>query len=265
MDFALTPPETRNQKRMRKFAADYTPPHVVLTLLRWVKRRLRPRVKRYLDPCSGAGIWGQVARGLWEGVESVGVEPREEELRHMQRNYSHALLMPFINPPPAANEPAPPPSYMEQRADLPLAVSEKFDLIAGNPPFDPAWSAEDKVPWYVEILKSDLLEVGGVLALYGLSQWGQTIEMWPHLGEYSPALQVRLTGRVAHRDDGETDSREYSMWCWLKGHADPFAGLRSQWGSPAWLTVQVEAPPVRKFKNLPGTYDLPPEFFAEAA
>lgn len=252
MTFTLTSPEVRNKKRMRAHAADYTPPHVVLALLRWVRRKVKPRARRMLDPSCGAGIWSQVARGLWDGIETVGIEPREEELAHARRNHTHALQLAFED-------------YLAQRPDLPLPVADSFDLIATNPPFDPAWSADGKVPWFAQILQSDLIEVGGVLALYGLSQWGQSIEMWSHLTGLSPTIQVRLTGRVAHREDGDTDSREYSMWCWLKGHADPMAGLRSQWGSPGWFTTQIPEVPVRKFKDLPGTYDLPPEFFAETA
>lgn len=101
------------------------------------------------------------------------------------------------------------------------------------------------------------LTATGAVALLGLSQWGQSAEAQAHLARWSPALQLRLGGRPAFRQDGKTDSREYSLWVWLR--QAPIL-LRTSRRRPSWLTLQLDPLPLelRRWSPsaVPGTYPL---------
>lgn len=247
MEFYLTHPETRDKARMREFEAHLTSPPVVLEFNRWLQVNvLRSAPKAYLGPSTGAGIWPQIVRRLWPGCVTVGVEPREEESVHVARNCDEAHC----------------PQTFEEYLSVRTADSRRFDLLSENPPFTLAFTRgieknTGKVlrrSWIEQILESDLLVDGGILAFLGRSQWGQSREAWPIIERHPPVHQVRSGGRLSFADTGSTASDEYSMWVWIKGHPAP--------AGPTWTTSQLAPMPEgRRWADIPGTYELPNDLF----
>lgn len=187
------------RERQKEFAVDYTPRAVVRQGL-MMARTLCPQlaaIRRFLDPCAGAGVFGSVVRELWpaSGVLSIAIEPRGEEEPHLRRHHDAIYLDTF-----------------QACAELPRG--SEIDLIATNPKFG-IWP--ELLPWALHRLSER-----GVLLLYGLSNWGHSREPSERsdiFAKYPPLYQLRVGGRVRHRvgknDKGKpygTDSRKYSWW-----------------------------------------------------
>lgn len=220
---------------LSELEVDYTAIPVAVQLLLAHRSYIQPGA-RILDPAAGSGAWPRAARAALRDlkVHITGVEPRESERANLLAACDEVHSMPF--------------------ADF-LAHHERwgrrgaFDLIITNPPF----SAFAEF-WPGLILDAGLLAPGGTLALYGLSQWGQSAEAIESLRRWSPSWQLRLGGRPAHRPDGKTDSREYSLWGWDIEDLS----LSCDQHRPSWRCEQLPELPLEMRRwspaSVPGTY-----------
>lgn len=219
---------------------DYTPVAVALQLMLTLERDLRV-APRILVPACGSGGWARAARAVFPDSYIVGVEPRASEAANVAAACDEAFtgtLADFLAP------------------RTPGSPMEPFDLIADNPPFSAFADF-----WPGLLLDSGVIAPGGRVALYGLSQWGQSSDAAGHLRRWCPSWQMRITGRPAHRANGQTDAREYSFWGWDVEDLD----LRRT--RPWWHTEQLPELPVamRRWSPaaVPGTYPIEPALVAE--
>lgn len=154
---------------------DYTPVAVAVQLLLTFERdrRVAPRI---LVPACGSGGWARAARAVFSDSYIVGVEPRASEAANVAAACDEAFTGTLAD-------------FVAHRSP-----SQAFDLIVDNPPFS-AFSDF----WPGLLLDSGVIAPGGCVALYGLSQWGQSADAAGHLRRWCPSWQKRLTGRPAHR------------------------------------------------------------------
>lgn len=223
---------TRTEEQRRSDEADFTPVAVAVQLLLVLRRLMGPRlVRRALDPSAGAGCWGRAMRAvLGPDVYLYGVEKEPDEAPHLRAAYDGW-----------------------QTSTLERAVAPgRFDLVATNPPF-----SSFARNWPAALFDAGWLADDALVAFYGLSQWGQSADAIPMLRAWPPHWQIRCAGRVAHREDGKADSREYSLWVWCV--AD-----RGERLYPSWTTVQV--PDVLsterrrwRLESVPGTCPIEPQ------
>lgn len=237
---------TDDQATLAALEVDYTPPAVAVQAVLSLRAELddmgvvwSPR--RALDPAAGSGVWGRAMRAvLGPDVHLVGVEPRSSEAENLFNAYNLPLRRTFDG------------------ACKLLGASRPFDLVATNPPFS-AFEPGDF--WPLALRRADLLHEGSVVALLGLSSWGQGEGAAATLRAWSPSLQLRLGGRAAFRGGGQTDAREYSLWVW-SGHAYWQTGPR-----PAWRVVQLPVLPtaMRRWSTtcVPGTQPIDPALVDE--
>jgi hypothetical protein len=281
---------TDSAEVLESFEVDYTPVGVAVawllalaelyslpTLLqparrgigrRW--RRAAPRRRlRILDPSAGSGVFGRAALAVFGGdALLVAVEPRESEREGLLDIYDHVHT-----------------GTLEGWLALVSASDERpaFDLVVTNPPF----SAFESGWAWLDIRAAGLLAPGAIVAMVGLSQWGQGEASGEVIGRWCPDAQLRIGGRIAYRPKGSrrwveiprkrrtpggpshewrensTDTREYALWCWRNGLAASraiavFAGRRST--AKSWQTLQLEVlpPELREWKAdaVPGTYAI---------
>jgi hypothetical protein len=242
---------------------DYTPPAVAVQLLlglreviRW-QREVKLDVRCALDPAAGSGCWGRAVRAVFgESAQLVGVEMRPSEEANLAAAYDTSFIL-----------------TLERFVECARGGVQRFDLVAGNTPFT-AFGTDDRAFWPTLLLDAGLLTDHALVAFYGLSQWGQSAEAQQHIAAWCPWLQLRLGGRPAHREDGKTDAREYSLWVWsvadrrLRQMRDRNAvGPVPLPTRASWRTVQLPALPVeyRRWSPtaVPGTYPIDPALVAE--
>lgn len=216
---------------------DYTPVGValqaMLALREEVDRLRRPEL-RALDPAAGSGCWLRAMASVLDRPTMTGVEPRASEAS----NLAAASRIAFAS------------TTFE---DFVAAHLGTYDLVATNPPFS---AFEPPAFWPRRLLEAGLLHSKSVVALLGLTSWGQSEAAAASLRYWSPQLQLRLGGRPAFREDNQTDAREYSLWVWSPedGHA------RKMGARPSWRTVQLPVLPaeLRRWSPaaVPGTYPI---------
>jgi hypothetical protein len=210
---------------------DYTPVAVAVQLLLGLQKWAceKPRI---LDPAAGSGCWGRAARAVF-GADAylVGVEPRASERANVVAAYNEA--------------------HQQTLADFLAGDHAAFDLIVGNPPFSAFADF-----WPGLFLREDIICPSGGVALYGLSQWGQSADASANLRKWSPSFQWRLGGRPAHRANGQTDAREYSLWGW---DIEDLHISRDK-ARPTWMCTQLPELPtaMRRWSPaaVPGTYPI---------
>lgn len=222
---------------------DYTPVAVAVQLLLALRERglLGEECRRVLDPAAGSGCWGRAARAVLGPIPHlVGVEPRASEAANLGRYDSGFTLT------------------IEQFIDQGRGRIKPFDLIASNPPFTAFESF-----WPQLLRDAGLVASGGIIAFYGLTQWGQSAQAIAHLRLWSPSLQLRCGGRNAHRADGKCDAREYSLWVW--DETDRVRDLSRR--RPRWSAEQLPELPLemRRWQpgSVPGTYPIEPALVDE--
>lgn len=275
-EFELRHFEIRDQKRCDVTETDYTAPEPVVALLRhWLRRDASELLARddvrILDPSAGAGVFGQVLRVLLPRAHLTGVELREEEERHIVRNYSEAVIADFEAWAQRRLEAR--RSYEEECDAAGIAADPRafrFDAIATNPPFSRAFRRDiDKKS--KKILRRAWIEVchgllvpGGSLVFIGLTQWGQTQEASELVKAYPPRFQYRFGGRLSFEEHGHTDSREYSGFIWRNLYDKPLEVRLDDEADPEWTVANGHQLAVRKWQagSIPGTYPLLPELFA---
>lgn len=227
---------TDDPEILAELEVDYTPVAVAVQLLLTLERTVAPG-PRILVPSCGSGCFARAARAVFPGCYIVGVEPREAEASNVAAACDEAYTMTLAE-------------YLDTNATRP------FDLIADNPPF----SAFEEF-WPGLLLAEDLVANGGIVAFYGLSQWGQSAAAAALLRRWSPSWQRRLGGRPAHRGDGQTDARNYSFWGWDAEDIEPL-GAR-----PRWTCEQLPELPsaLRQWSPsaVPGTYPIEPALVDE--
>ena len=195
------PPEF-DPARLREHEADFTPLGVVRQFVDWLCAR-QPNgwsplaCKRILDPSAGAGAYGAVLRARFPRAHLTAIELRPEERPHLERHYDEVIIG-------------------DARVELAklAEAGRRFDLIATNPPFT----------LLVDLLKLCLPLLGddAVLALFGLTQWGQAEDHHETLDQHRPFGQARVGGRVRFRSGlnpktgkpWSADAREYCHWVW---------------------------------------------------
>lgn len=230
---------TDSAEVLAELEVDYTPVAVAVQLLLTLERDLGP-APRILDPSAGSGCWGRAARAVWPDCVLVGVEPRASEQANVAAAYTFAYHLDLT-------------TFLLRHQEF---KHGGFDLIVTNPPF----SAFAEF-WPGLLLDAGLVAPGGRVALYGLSQWGQSADAAEHLRRWSPSWQTRLGGRPAHRANGQTDAREYSMWGW------DVEDLHLQRARPWWRTEQLRQLPLEmrrwSLSAVPGTYPIEPALVDE--
>lgn len=183
---------------------------------------------RVLDPCAGAGVFGKVVRRILEPTVLVGIEPRASEFPAVRRHYdvvAHAVAQ----------------SWCDASIDR-----QRFDLVITNPP----WWCWTEIFWAA----AGMLARGGVIAFLGPSSWGhsdESSEGADAFDRWTPAMQLRIRGRIAFNGGSATDNRKCSWWVWGKGE-----------NPTDWMTRTLPALPVcdRRWSIRPGT---DPEFLTE--
>lgn len=234
---------TDSAEVLAELEVDYTPVAVAVQLLLTLERDLGP-APRILDPSAGSGCWGRAARAVWPDCVLVGVEPRASEQANVAAAYTFAYHLDLA-------------AFLLRHQEF---KHGGFDLIISNPPFDVAFT---KDYWPGLLLDAGLVAPGGRVALYGRSQWGQSIEAAANLRRWSPSWQRRLCGRPAHRADGRTDSCEYSLWGW---DIEDLSLARSR-PRPEWCCEQLPELPtkMRRWDSsaVPGTYPIEPAMVDE--
>lgn len=234
---------TDDDQVLAELEVDYTPVAVAVQLLLTLRGYLAPHV-RILDPAAGSGAWARAARAVLPeyNVHITGVEPRASERANLEAACDEAYSMDFA-------------TFLTTDE---ARRGRKFDLIVTNPPFNAFADF-----WPGLVLKTNILAPGGMLALYGLSQWGQSAEASANLRRWSPSWQLRLGGRPAHRPDGKTDSREYSLWGW--DIEDLHLTRRAH--RPRWTCEQLPELPLEMRRwppsAVPGTYPIEPALVDE--
>ena len=256
---------TDDAETLAALEVDYTPPAVAVQMLLALRAELGSLVPGWagigsrrwpahaLDPSAGSGCWGRALAAVFsDKVPRLwGCEPRETERANVSAAYDEVYfsdLEDFV-----ATLGARP--YADPRNGWPPRV----DLVATNPPFSAFATG-----WPVLLRDAGWLQDDAVVALYGLSQWGQSEDAIAGLRRWCPALQIRIGGRIAHRGDGKADAREYSLWVWAMhgGKAQPA-------GRMGWRTVQLPALPtaLRRWSPsaVPGTYPIDATLVSEIA
>lgn len=236
---------TDDAETLAALEVDYTPPAVAVQLLLALRAEIPGlRFHRALDPAAGSGCWGRAMRAVFgDGIHLTGVEPRRSELANLMEYETSA------------------PMSFEGALHTFRGVGLTFDIVASNPPFS-AFEAEGF--WPLAMLEAGILHSQSVIAMLGLSSWGQSEAAAATLRSWSPALQLRLGGRAAFRGNGQTDAREYSLWVWscADGRCREM-GLRR----PSWRVVQLPVLPaaLRRWSPaaVPGTYPIDPGLVAE--
>ena len=225
---------------LAKLEVDYTPAAVAVQLLLALNElaEIGGDPGRCLCPSAGSGVWARAMRAAFgQAPVIVGVDARESERANLEAACDVAIIGDVTKP------------------DT-LGDFDNFGLVADNPPFS-AFSSF----WPGLLLDSRRLARGAVVAFYGLSSWGQSAEAAPHLARWSPSLQIRVGGRIAHRGGPAADAREYSLWCWSKDQS--FESPR--W--PSWRTVQTAVMPaaLRSWDpaSIPGTFLIEPALVAD--
>ena len=219
---------------------DYTPSAVAVQLLLALNElaEIGGDPGRCLCPSAGSGVWARAMRAVF-GPEPVivGVDARESERANLEAACDVAIIGDVTLP------------------DT-LGDFDDFELVCDNPPFS-AFSTF----WPGLLLDSGRLAPGALVAFYGLSSWGLSAEAAQHLARWSPSLQIRVGGRIAHRGTTAADAREYSLWVWS------LESLSSPPERPSWRTVQLPALPAAMRcwspAAVPGTFPIDPALVAE--
>ena len=223
---------------------DYSPEAVaVQCLLALFDRLIVPdSIVDVLDPSAGSGVWPRAARV----VLGRGRFPQTRPLR------IHGVE---IRPSEEANLASACDTYAIGSALGPaVRAGAPYDLIITNPPF----TAFADGGWPENFAERGLLREDGIVALYGLSQWGQSEAAAEMLRRWPPSKQLRLGGRPQHRGDGKGDAREYCLWVWHEEMRH--SAHRSR--RPTWSTEQLPVLPadLRRWRPdaVPGTRPIDP-------
>lgn len=192
---------------LREREADLTPGPVVLQGLQHLARTYKLAPVRFLDPCAGAGVFGQQCRRVWPGAFRVGIEKDHREEPSLEHNYNEHMVGDALEllTGPAIRDLAP------------------FDLIATNPAFS---IFRELVPMCLP-----LLAPRGRLALYQSIDAGTRGPKGNALFEaHPPVACAHVSGGVTHRVGVNPrtgrkwgqDQRTYGWWIWDRGHAGPY-------------------------------------------
>ena len=219
---------------------DYTPSAVAVQLLLVLNElaEIGGDPGRCLCPSAGSGVWARAMRAVF-GPDPVivGVDARESERANLAAACDYAIIG-------------------DVTKHETLGDWDDFGLVCDNPPFS-AFSSY----WPAMLIDSGRLAPWAIVAFYGLSSWGQSAEAAQHLARWSPSLQIRVGGRIAHRGTTAADAREYSLWVWSLDSLSPPSGR------PEWRTVQLPALPAAMRcwspAAVPGTYPIDPALVAE--
>lgn len=240
--FFDTPGRADGAVTLVELEVDYTPAAVAVQLLLALNElaEIGGDPGRCLCPSAGSGVWARAMRAVF-GPEPliVGADARESERASLEAACDVVFIGDVTKP------------------DT-LGGLDEIGLVADNPPFS-AFSSF----WPGMLLDSGRLTPGATVAFYGLSSWGQSAEAAPHLASWSPSLQIRVGGRIAHRGGPAADAREYSLWVWYRTGM----GLRRKDRWPSWFTVQLPAmpAPLRMWDpaSVPGTFPIEPALVAD--
>jgi hypothetical protein len=185
---------------------------------------------RILDVGAGSGSIGIGLRKVFPNAMLVAVEPREEELPHLQRNYDEVFV-----------------GTIEDFAAL--QPRAQFDLIISNP----RWSM------WGDIFNASLplATPAGFLVFHGPSTWGHSDESSEYVSVFDtlpPVEQWRVRGRVAYNGNSATDNRKVSWWAFRKPDLDSET-RRATRRAHGWrcLNLPVLDTDARRWRVRPGT------------
>lgn len=186
-----------NRTRLAHHNADFTPQGAALRCCLALRDELGLNPGSWVDPQSGAGVFGWVGRRVWPTARSTAIEIRAEEAEHIAHNYSEHMIANYL--------------------DLPLEPGS-VEAVITNPNFEEAVNVADKA--LVELAD------GGWLALLLRLTWGDNADVSAWLREHPPWGCIELDGRLAFRvginpktgRKYQEDSVTYRMIVWRKGH-----------------------------------------------
>lgn len=226
-------PTAEEQTELREHEADFTPyPIAKLCLMEAAKRVTFSGALHVLDPSAGAGVWLQAAREVLDVETSVGVDIRESEREHLERNADHAVIGDYM-------------ALERHRGAYHVAVA--------NPPFSlffdfcSAMMVEADHAWVYAPIDPHLRSADGVEAMR---------ELAPHVDRL-----LIVPGPVNFRGPGKnpktgkpwgSDFRTYGLW--MLTYKQRPHGI---FNGPAlsWKTEVLRMPPAahRKWTVRPGT------------
>ena len=242
---------TDDDQTLAELEVDYTPVAVAVQLLLALDELadLNGSPGHCLCPAAGSGAFARAMRAVFGPLPViVGVDIRESECTNLRAACDRVYIGDVMS--------------LTTLGDF-----DDFGLVADNPPFT-AFSTF----WPGALLDGQRLAPDATVAFYGLSSWGQSAEAAAHLERWSPSLQLRVGGRIAHRGSAAADAREYSFWVW---HTTGGKALdvrrrchtRSRQAHPEWTTIQLPALPteMRRWSPsaVPGTYPIEPALVDE--
>jgi len=185
-----------DRARLKKYNAYFTPQGATRRVLQALRDDfgIDPRLLR--DPNAGGGVFGWAAGLEFPGAHRTGIEVREEEAKHVERNYDRAVIGDYLTLP------------VEPRS---------CDAIITNPSFEEA----------LEVAKKGLLELddGGWMGLLLRLTWGDNAKVSTWLRQHPPVGMIELSDRLAfavgiNPESGnpyQEDSVTYRMWLWRQG------------------------------------------------
>jgi SAM-dependent methyltransferase len=146
-----------------------------------------PAPTRILDPGSGSGVWGKVARRLWPDAHIMGVD----KYFHVgPRQYDTWWGNDFL------------------AVDIPY----QFDLVMGNPPYRKDWPERFVKKSY------DLLKPGGTLIFLLSHNFTHSRGRANRLfADIRPTQINILAERPSFTGNGKTNAEEYDLFIWQKG------------------------------------------------
>lgn len=222
---------TDSAAALAEHEADYTPTGVAVQMILALFEDYRftlgtDRPLRVLVPAAGSGAFVRAVRAVRPNAHITALEARVSELPNLAAAADRVIIGRFPEDAPAG---------------------EQFDLIVDNIPFSGFESR-----WPLECVRRGLIELrAGVVAFYGLTQWGQSAAAIELLEVWTPDTQIRAGGRISHRGDGKTDGRECSLWVW-----------HTPTNRLVWTTRQLRVLPaeLRQWDPaaVPGTYEIEP-------
>lgn len=217
------------RRRWAEHDACFTPRPVARQQLTDLRTRFGLIGCRVLDLGAGSGAWCAEARDILRPSLIVAVEPRAEELPHLQRWADQVHTMDAA-------------TFHDFAASH--GAIGAFDLVLGNPPWW-CWPEIWRVGWSV-------LDRTGVLSFLGPSSWGHSHEAGEGreiFEQRAPLLQNRVARRVAYNGGRGTDNRKCSHWVWHRSRS----GLLEN----GWVAHQLPdmGPNAYHWDRRPGTED----------
>jgi hypothetical protein len=184
-----------------------------------------------LDPGSGPGIWGKVARNIWPASVIHGVELEDQERPQEYDRYDIGRF---------------PGDH---------SVSG-YDLVVGNPPYNQA-------NVFVEESMKRLRPGGWLMFLLRLQYCTGSRRRDGLYSQYPLFLYAVYSKRISWTEDGKTPPRDHALFIWQKGYTGPtymdMIGRKDDRALEQWVGEERYDDEKIRFTNRSATDILTPE------